>query len=443
MKTTYSYSQIWGIAYPILLTLLIQNLIQVIDTAFLGRVGEVELGASAIAGIYYIAIFTIAFGFSTGSQILIGRRNGEKNYNKIGEIVIWGIVFLWVMALLIFIFTRTLSEPILGKVLSSPNVLAASIEYLDWRIYGIFFATTNVMFRAFFVGTTRTKVLTFNAVLMALTNVLFDYLLIFGEWGFPEMGIGGAALASVIAEAVSVVFFVVYTCITIDFKKYGFITKFWQNVQVIKNILNISISLMLQYFLSLSTWLIFFIAIERMGEMTLAVSNIVRSCYMIIAIPVQALSATSNTLVSNTMGSGRQNEVISLIWKISRMALAIVVVFIVLLGCFPELTISVYTSNAELIKESVSSLYVILALLPIMAIGNVFFNAVSGTGNTRTALIIECSTLVLYCFWIWLTAIYLQAPLYICWTSELVYSFFIGTFSLIYFRKGNWEHKKI
>lgn len=443
MKTTYSYSRIWNVAYPILLTLLVQNLIQVIDTAFLGRVGEVELGASAIAGIYYIAIFTIAFGFSTGSQILIGRRNGEKNYDKIGEIVIWGIAFLWLMSIFIFIFTKTCSTPILEKALSSKNVLAASIEYLDWRIYGIFFATTNVMFRAFFVGTTRTKVLTANAVLMALANVLFDYLLIFGNWGFPKMGIGGAALASVISETVSVLFFIIYTCVVIDFKKYGFIRKFWKNIQVIKNILNVSFSLMVQYFLSLSTWLIFFLAIERMGEMTLAVSNIVRSCYMIIAIPIQALAATSNTLVSNTMGAGKQTEVISLIWKISRLALAIVSVFILLIGIFPEVTLSVYTSNSELIKESIPSLYIILALLPVMAIGNVFFNAVSGTGNTRTALVIECSTLVLYCFWIWLTAIHWQAPLYICWTSEWVYAFFIGILSFIYFKKGNWKSKRI
>lgn len=443
MKLSYSYSQIWNVAYPILLTLLIQNLIQVIDTAFLGRVGETELGASAIAGIYYIAIFMIAFGFSTGSQILIGRRNGEKRYDKIGEIVIWGIIFLWIMALMMFIFTQTCSKAILETVLSSKNILAASIEYLDWRIYGIFFASTNIMFRAFFVGITRTKVLTYNAVLMALTNVVFDYLLIFGNGGFPTMGIGGAALASVISEAASVVFFIIYTCIVVDFKKYGFITKFWKNLKVIKNILDVSISLMIQYFLSLSTWLIFFLAIEKMGEVTLAISNIVRSCYMIIVIPIQALAATSNTLVSNTMGANKQDEVIPLIWKISRLALIIVFVFILLLGSFPELAIAVYTSDPGLISGSIPSLYVILAVLPVMAIGNIFFNSVSGTGNTKVALLIECFTLILYGIWMWLVTTYWRSPLYICWTTELVYALFIGALSFIYFRKGNWKSKQI
>ena len=71
MKSMYTNKQIWNVSYPIFLSLLAQNVINVTDTAFLGRVGEVELGASAMGGLYYICAFTIAFGFSTGSQIIM------------------------------------------------------------------------------------------------------------------------------------------------------------------------------------------------------------------------------------------------------------------------------------------------------------------------------------------------------------------------------------
>ena len=77
-KTT-TYNNIWQISYPIILSLVAQNVVNVTDTAFLGRVGEVELGASAIGGLFYISIFMLGFGFGTGAQILIARRNGEKN----------------------------------------------------------------------------------------------------------------------------------------------------------------------------------------------------------------------------------------------------------------------------------------------------------------------------------------------------------------------------
>ena len=80
----YTNKEIWNVSYPIFLGLLAQNIINVTDTAFLGRVGEVELGASAMGGLFYICVFTIAFGFSVGSQILIARRNGEGRYKDVG-----------------------------------------------------------------------------------------------------------------------------------------------------------------------------------------------------------------------------------------------------------------------------------------------------------------------------------------------------------------------
>ena len=98
----YSNKDIWNVSYPILLALLAQNVINVTDTAFLGHVGEVELGASAMGGLLYICIFTVAFGFSTGSQIMIARRNGEGRCQDVGPIVMQGGMFLLVLAAVFF-----------------------------------------------------------------------------------------------------------------------------------------------------------------------------------------------------------------------------------------------------------------------------------------------------------------------------------------------------
>ena len=121
MKTKYSYRQIWVIAYPILISLLMEQLIGMTDTAFVGRVGEVELGASAIAGVYYIAIFMLAFGFSIGAQILIARRNGEGNYTAIGPIFYQGIYFLIGLAVVMFILSQIFSPIVLSSIISSPR----------------------------------------------------------------------------------------------------------------------------------------------------------------------------------------------------------------------------------------------------------------------------------------------------------------------------------
>ena len=190
----YTNRQIWNVSYPIFLSLLAQNVINVTDTAFLGRVGEIELGASAMGGLYYICAFTIAFGFSTGSQIIMARRNGERNYKEVGPVMIQGVFFLLMLAAVMFTLSRLFAGDIMRVLISSDTILNATEEFLDWRVFGFFFSFVNVMFRALFIGITRTKVLTLNAVVMALTNVLLDYLLIFGNCGFPELGIKGAAI---------------------------------------------------------------------------------------------------------------------------------------------------------------------------------------------------------------------------------------------------------
>lgn len=273
----YSNKHIVKLSAPILLSLLAQNLIQVIDTAFIGRVGEVELGASALAGIIYIAVYTLGFGFSMGSQILIGRRNGEKKHTQIGDIVIQGTIFLLIPAIILIPILRYGSAHWIPAMFESTDVANAVTEYLGWRFFGLVFAFFNLMFRAFYIGIARTKVLTINAVVMGIVNVVFDYGLIFGNLGMPEMGIAGAAIASVIAEFSSTLFLIIYTKKTIDLDKYGFNKLRFQWV-VIKKTLDISVFMMIQYLFSVSTWLLFFLFIENyMGERSLAVTNVVRS----------------------------------------------------------------------------------------------------------------------------------------------------------------------
>ena len=93
-KGCYSYRKIKAVTVPILLSMLIEHLIGMTDTAFLGRVNEVALGASALGTVYFLAFFVIGTGFSTGAQIIIARRNGENDFRKIGEICYAGGFFL-------------------------------------------------------------------------------------------------------------------------------------------------------------------------------------------------------------------------------------------------------------------------------------------------------------------------------------------------------------
>ena len=195
-------------AYPILISLIMEQMIGLTDTAFLGRVGEIELGASAIAIVYYMVLFMIGFGFSIGAQIIIGRRNGEGDYKATGRIFWIGLYFVLALSGVIILLSELFTPWMMKFMVSSDAIYDAALSYVRWRLPGMVFAFMTAMFRAFYIGTTQTKTLTLNSVVMVLSNVVFNYILIFGKFGCPALGITGAAIGSSLAELVSLIFFV-------------------------------------------------------------------------------------------------------------------------------------------------------------------------------------------------------------------------------------------
>ncbi len=441
--TTYTNKEIWQVSYPILLGLVAQNIINVTDTAFLGHVSEVALGAAAMGGLLYICFYTVAFGFSVGSQILMARRNGEGNYQAVGSVMWQGSAFSFLISVILLVLMYFISEPLIRLLITSDDVFKATYEFYIWRIWGFLFSFVNVMFRAFYIGITRTKALTMNAIVMALVNVVLDYGLIFGHLGLPEMGVRGAALASVIAEASSLAFYVIYTYAKVNRKKYGLdrISRF--DTKMVIRILHISCFTMIQYFLSMTIWFVFFMALERLGERQLAIANIVRSIYVVLLIPPQSLSTTANTLASNLIGAGGVDRIMSLLGKIAHMSFLIMTVCVALCVAFPNAILSVYTNEETLLMESVPSLYVVCVAMMVASLANIYFNGISGTGNTQAALYLEVSVLALYALYVIVIGMIMQAPVEICFTAEIVYYIFMLALSRIYLKKADWRNKKI
>ena len=383
---TYSYRNIWRVAYPILISLVMEQMIGLTDTAFLGRVGEVELGASAIAIIYYMVLFMIGFGFSLGAQIIIGRRNGEGNFLATGKIFWTGLYFVLGLAGGLIVLSEIFSPWLMGLMVSSEAIYDAALSYVRWRLPGMAFAFVTTMFRAFYVGTTQTKTLTLNSVVMVISNILFNWILIFGKFGCPALGITGAAIGSSLAELVSLIFFVVYTRLKCDRRKYGLDKAARFEKDELKSMMPVCTWTMIQHTISISTWFIFFLYIEHLGERALAVSNITRSVSGLMWVVLQAFSATCSTLVSNIIGEGHQEKVMSLVKRIMKLSYGLVSAMILGFCLFPEAIARIYTDIPDLIHASVPAMVVMSSSYFLAVGGQVFFLAVSGTGSTKISL---------------------------------------------------------
>lgn len=418
-------------------------MINFIDTVFLGRVGEVALGGSAIGGLFYVMLFILGFGFSLGTQILISRRNGEGNYTEAGRIFRHSLVFLLVFAAILVIIVRIAGHSMLRGVIASPHIYDAAMTFLDYRIFGLVFVFASCSYRAFFVGIMKTRILTYNALLMAGVNILLDYVLIFGNWGFPEMGIAGAGIASATAEGVSLLHFYLVARFTSDQQRYGLFKKGRFDFSLIRSIFSVSFFTMLQHFIALGGWWIFFMIIEKSGEHPLAISNIIRSIYMIFLIPIWAFSSVTNTIVSNLIGEDRKNEVMAVIRRISLLCLVVVAMLVASAAGLTWQIISLYTNNITLIADSQPVLFVILGVLIIFSFAMTMFSGVTGTGNTRTALLIECLAIAIYLTAVYLISVHTTHSIAVVWCCEYIYIIMLALFSYLYLRYGKWRERTI
>ncbi len=442
MKAQITNREIWSIALPIMLGNMAQTIINFTDTAFLGHLGVVVLGASMLAGLFYFVFTTVAAGFAIGIQIIVARRFGERNYGGIGVIFQHGSLFVLLLGMVLFSILYFFSDYLLLYLIDSQNIYEASLDYIKYRQWGIVFVCFNFLYRALYVGISNTKVITYSTIIMAVVNIALDYCLIFGNLGLPQMGIGGAALASLCAEISAFVFFTAYTYITLGKREYGMFSLHAPEPELMGRILKISTPTMVQKLFSFSVWFIFFVLIEKMGETATGISSITRSIYMILITPCFAFSTTTNTLVSRIIGEGKREQVFPTINKVLKNCMLCTIPILIIVALFPVQIAGIYTDDLDFARMVVPSILVICSGTIFQGIGNAYFEAVSGTGNTSAALYLETAILVVYILFI-VAMTHLTTRVELVWTAEILYGALLGILCCLYMKFARWDRKSI
>ena len=442
MKKKITDREIWSIALPIMLGNMAQTIINFTDTAFLGHLGVIALGASMLAGLFYFVFTTVAAGFAIGIQIIVARRFGEKNFGRIGVIFEHGSLFVLLLGLILFSILYFFSDQLLLWLIDSQNIYEASIDYIKYRQFGIAFVCFNFLYRALYVGISNTKVITYSTAIMAVVNIALDYCLIFGKCGFPQMGIGGAALASLCAEVSAFAFFTLYSYITLRKREFGMFKIHRLESELMGRILKISTPTMVQKLFSFSVWFIFFVLIEKMGETAAGISSITRSIYMILITPCFAFSTTTNTLVSRIIGEGRLNQIFPTINKVLKNCMLCTIPIVIFVAIFPMQIAGIYTDDLDFARLVVPSILVICGGTIFQGIGNGYFEAVSGTGNTSAALYLESAVLVVYILFIFAMT-HLTTRVELVWTAEILYGALRGILCFLYMKFARWDKKRI
>jgi multidrug resistance protein, MATE family len=443
LQVDITNKQILKIALPISFALLVPQINFITNNIFLGTLGEKELAAAGLTGVYYLIFAAIGFGLNNGLQALISRRAGEDRIDEIGKLFSQGVRIALGIAVIGILITFFLAPMILEFALSSSDIHQMSVDFLRIRIWGLPFLYIYQMRNALLVGTNQSKYLVAGTLAETLANIFFDYGLIYGRFGLPEMGFNGAAVASIIAEFTGM--FVVFLVIHMKgiSKRFSLYSGFRYHKANTKLILVQSSPLIFQHAISLISWEFFYILIEHHGERSLAISNTMRNIFGFFGVITWAFAATTNTMVSNVIGQGKKEEVLKLIYKIVKISTGSALIVAILLNLFPHLFLSIYGQSADFIEDGIPVVRVVSSALILMSFSVVWLNAVTGTGNSTVNLLIEAVAIILYSVYVYVTLEVLRLPLTVGWMSEWLYWMVLFSLSFLYIKSGKWKKKKI
>lgn len=443
MKDEITYRNIWRIAYPIIIGSISQTILNITDTIFVGHLGEVELGAGALGALFYLSIIMVITGFTIGNQIIMARRFGEDRILDIGKTFANSLLLLLAIATVVFLVIKVFTPNLIPSLVSSQKVALLVGDFVQYRIWGIYVAAFTLLFRAFYVATANTKVLIPVTTTTVVLNIILNYGLIFGKLGLPELGFKGAALASVISEVVGFAIIFGYTIYKRYPKAYGLFAIGKFNPQIAGETLKLAAPVMLQHLISFSAWFVIFLIIERMGERQLAISNIVRSLYIAMMVPIWGFAEATNSLVSYLMGEKHFNLVATLVKRSMILSFCSVIVVVGAVYVMLPQIIGFYSPDASLVADTIPVAKVVMLGATLMSLGFIVFMAISGTGNTLIAFGLELTDILLYIAIAFILIEYTRVNVTTIWFVETFYATYMLLVCSLYLRFGKWRNKVI
>ena len=430
--------QILSIALPITLAILIPQLNLLINSVFLGQLSKEALGNAGITGVFFLIFALAGNGLNNALQTVFSRYAGADKPEAFGTILSQGIRISLQFALFGIAFTWLLAPIILGAV-TDPVSFPEEMKFLKIIVLGLPFLYLFQMGNAFLVSSLNSRLLMVGFLTEALVNILFDYLLIFGKFGFPNLGFSGAAVATVLAEisGLLAVWLVMYKKGLL--KKYSLLQNLTYNKKVSKEVFTVAVPLVLQYMISVTTWLIFFLLIETKGVVAKAVSNTIRNVYGLAGIFVWAFSSTCNTMVSNLVGQGKTSLVIPLINRITYWSAGSCFIICGLLNIFPGAFFKLFGQDDAFVAEGIPVIRVVSVGIFFLSIALIWLNGVTGTGKTKVNLLIEIIAIVIYlCYTFYFMKLH-YISLAVAWTNEFVYWSSVFLMSFLYMKSNRWK----
>ena len=377
--------RILGLALPIIGGMVSQNLLNIVDTAMVGFLGDSALAAVGLGSFVVFMCQALILGISTGVQSSAARKKGEGRVDRAAAILNTALLLVLVVAPIFSLILMQIVPTLFPYWNSDAAVIEHGVPYLEWRLGAIVFVGMNFAFRGYWNALDMSRVYMTTLILMHACNIVLNYVLIFGNFGAPAYGVAGAGMASAISMAIGTAIYFVLGCR--HAAKNGFL-KGLATRQETASLIRISLPAGLQQLFFSAGLVAMFWIIGKVGTPELAAANVLITVLLFAILPGLAMGIACATLVGQALGRKEPEDAYQWAWDIAKITAVLLTVLGIPMWLIPDLVSSVFIHNPETRELARWPMRLIGLTMPVEAMVFVFMHALLGAGDARRVMLV-------------------------------------------------------
>lgn len=445
------YKDVVRIAWPSFIELVLTQLTSMVDQMMVGQMagtaGVLGLAAVGLSAQPKFLLQTVIMALNVGSTAMVARFRGQGNREKANQVFRQSLMFNLVLAVIFMTLGILFANPLLhfmGGDGISPETYTYAAQYFNIQMYGFIPLCLTFTITAVLRGIGETRVsLAYNTAANVI-NVFFNYLLIYGKFGFPEMGVAGASLATVIGQTVAFVIAAIFVMNKNRFIYFSFKEKFKVDLEILGNVIAIGVPSMIEQLFMRAGVIIYTRTVAGLGDTAYATHNVCMNIQAMSFMTGQAFSNSATTLMGQSLGK-RRIDMAQLYTRNTRMiGLCVSIVLGLLLGVFGRTVVSFYTPDPDVIALGGSILIMVGCVQPFQSSQFITSGALRGAGDTKfTAKVMFVTVLLVRSGLAVLFVKVFNLGLWGAWYALMADQLLRTLLVVLHYRSGKWRFMKL
>jgi MATE family multidrug resistance protein len=442
--------EVLKIAFPLILSTSAMTLQMFVDRVFLMWYDRDAMSGAMLGGILSFVFFSFFLGTATYANTFVSQYDGAKRKERIGPAV-WQSIYFSIAAGLIMAAIVLFAKPLIALVGHEPKIANYELIYFRILLVGAMPGLVDSSLSCFLTGRGKTWIVMWVNVVKTLINAVLDYGMIFGKLGFPEWGIGGAAIATVIAHIIACIIYFVIFLLPVYRRNYG-TSNYVFDKELFGRLMKFGIPSGVQFMLDILGFTLFVVFIGRIDPVSFAASSMALQINTLSFMPMIGFGMATSVLVGRALGADNPQIAQKTTFSAAKLTFGYMTAVAAGYWLFPNMFMLPFEARAsaeqiETMRPIVKTLLYFISFYCIFDTGNIIFSAaLKGAGDTRFVMwvsIVLNWLIMVMPSWAAITFLQGRARLYVAWLALTAYVCALAILFLLRFLAGKWKTMRV